>query len=183
MKLCLRYIFLDALISQTVSITCPIMSMSLGEEGSCKGRSNRGRMKDNQIPWWLNVGPQPPWGSSPPCPAAPSVSSAMKARLRVSQVVFFERILLSATVVFSWLFFITWIFQVATGEPSSLSTTTKPCSYADAGRADPPSKTCPILPDRAYEATAARRTPRTQRVRRASRTDTSSRSWEMSDVL
>lgn len=57
--------------------------------------------------------------------------------------------------------------QVATGEPSSLSTTTGPCSCGGAGRAGPPSGISLALPDRAYEATAWRqhlRRPMAQRV-------------------
>lgn len=61
---------------------------------------------------------------------------------------------------------ILFLCQVAAGEPSSLSTTTGPCSFGDAGRADPPSETSPAPPDRAYEATAWRQTVWTQRVRR-----------------
>lgn len=61
-----------------------------------------------------------------------------------------------------------WLVQVATGEPSSLSITTKPCSSADASRAGPPSRIFPIPPDPAYGASATR-TLRTQRVRAAVR--------------
>lgn len=61
--------------------------------------------------------------------------------------------------------------QVAAEEPSSLSTTTGPCSFGDGGRADLPSETSLAPPDRAYEATAWRQTVLTQRVGRMPFTD------------
>lgn len=64
---------------------------------------------------------------------------------------------------------ILFLCQVATGEPSSLSTTTGPCSFGGAGRADPPFKISLALPDQAYEATALRQTLRTQRMQRVRR--------------
>lgn len=54
--------------------------------------------------------------------------------------------------------------QAATEEPSSLSTTTGPCSFGGAGRADLPSGTSLAQPDQAFGATAWRETVQMQKV-------------------
>lgn len=83
----------------------------------------------------------------------------------------------------SQLSLVLFLCQAATGEPSSLSTTTGPCSFGGAGRAGPPSGISLALPDQAYEATASRQTLRRRMAQRVGIPLCAARAWQRAQVF